>query len=228
MTAATAALSWVGIPNRPSAEPMPGEFGHRRSQVRDEHRDDREGPPADTPPLADEPHQSLAGRQPQPRADLLGEEQDDLGPQQDPQEGVAELRAGQAVRRDPAGVVVGEPAHEAGPEDGERRQQSDAPVGEPRQRRQDPRTRPPATRRHHRGTDGGRPREPRPRIGSVIPGLIAGVEPARDPGHLSYRLKTRGRRFFQAVGMTVSIASSTVTIPTSRSSSSTTGTASRL
>ena len=43
-----------------------------------------------------------------------------------------------------------------------------------------------------------------------------------------YRLKTRGRRFFQAVGMTVSIASSTVTIPTRRSSSSTTGTASRL
>ncbi len=43
-----------------------------------------------------------------------------------------------------------------------------------------------------------------------------------------YRLKTRGRRFFQAVGMTVSIASSTVTIPTSRPSSSTTGTARRL
>jgi hypothetical protein len=43
-----------------------------------------------------------------------------------------------------------------------------------------------------------------------------------------YRLNTRGRRFFQAVGMTVSIASSTVTIPTSRPSSSTTGTARRL
>ena len=60
MTAATAALSWVGIPNRPSADPMPGEFGHGRSEVRHEHRDDREGPPADTPPLADEAHQSLA------------------------------------------------------------------------------------------------------------------------------------------------------------------------
>ncbi len=47
-------------------------------------------------------------------------------------------------------------------------------------------------------------------------------------GSPSYRLKTRGRRRFQAVGITVSIASSTVTMPSRWPSSSTTGTASRL
>ena len=42
------------------------------------------------------------------------------------------------------------------------------------------------------------------------------------------RLKRRGRRRFQALGTTVSMASSTVTMPTRRHSASTTGTASRL
>ena len=59
-----------------------------------------------------------------------------------------------------------------------------------------------------------------------------GPEPARPVAAaaslLVYRLNTRGSRFFHAVGMIVSSASSTVTIPTSRPSSSTTGTASRL
>ena len=61
-------------------------------------------------------------------------------------------------------------------------------------------------------------------LGVVVGGLGRPGSPVIAP----YRLNTRGRRFFHAVGMTVSIASSTVTMPMSTFCSSTTGTASRL
>ena len=48
------------------------------------------------------------------------------------------------------------------------------------------------------------------------------------PTIAGYLVNTRGSRRFQAVGMTVSMASSTVTMPMSTFCSSTTGTASRL
>ena len=99
----------------------PGELGDGRAQVRDEHDDGRERGPADAEPLADQAGQALARGETEPGADLLREEQDDLAREDHPQERVPELGAGQGVRRDAAGVVVGEAADEAGPEDGERR-----------------------------------------------------------------------------------------------------------
>ncbi len=59
-------------------------------------------------------------------------------------------------------------------------------------------------------------------------GTGQGLAAGRAGTYAPARPKTRGSRRFQAVGRTVSIASSTVTIPRRTPWSSTTGTASRL
>ena len=216
-------------PEQAQGRPDPGELGHRRAEVGDEHGEHREGAPAHPVPLADQAHQPLAGREPEAGAHLLGEEQDDLAGEDDPQQRVAEVRAGQRVGRDPAGVVVGEAADEARAEHRQDRDDADPPGRQATERLEDPDARPdPPPAADAVAGSGRRPRacppaadepgrrEPAPAVGSA-------GRPSGRSSLVSQRLKTRGRRFFQAVGMTVSIASSTVTIPTSRRSSSTTG-----
>ena len=100
----------------------PGELGQRRAEVRQQHRPDRKRRPADPEPLPDEVEQPAPGRQPEPRTNLLRDEQSDHARQHHPEQRVAELRAHDRVGRDPAGVIVSEPAHQTRTEHGQERQ----------------------------------------------------------------------------------------------------------
>ena len=63
-----------------------GELRHRRAKVGDDHRQRRERRPAQAEALADQPGQALAGRETEARADLLGDQQRELGHEDDPQQ----------------------------------------------------------------------------------------------------------------------------------------------
>ena len=231
MTAATAALIWVGTPKIPRAAPIPANSATVEPRFAASIRTAANAPQRTPQRSRMRPISPLPGRQPEPGPDLLGEEQDDLAREDDPEQLVAELRADDGVRRDAAGVVVGEAADEPRPEDGEGREEPDSPDRQVGERREDPRSRPTAAR-GRAGDRAGHAAGPHERVRDPEVDVVSGSSGARRRrrgiDRPPYRLNTRGRRFFQAVGMTVSMASSTVTMPTSRSSPSTTGTASRL
>ena len=133
-TAATAALIWGGTPKIPRADPMPANSATMEprfaASIRSAANTVQRTPQRSRMRLIS----PLPGGEAQPCADLLGEEQHDLAGEDHPQQGVAEVRAGQRVGGDAAGVVVGEPADEARAQDGERRDQADAPLRQPRER----------------------------------------------------------------------------------------------
>jgi hypothetical protein len=119
----------------------PGELGEGCPEVGDEHQDNDEGGPAHAVPPADKPGQSLAGGEAQAGADLLGEEQDDLAGQDDPQEVVPELDPSEGVGGDPARIVVGESGHEPRTQDRKQQPQTDrAPTRAPGESRGQART----------------------------------------------------------------------------------------
>ena len=74
------------------------------------------------------PGQALASGEAHARADLLGDQQRHLGHEDDPQQVVAEARAGDRVGRDAASVVVGKATDDARPEHGHRGQEACAPA----------------------------------------------------------------------------------------------------
>ena len=75
-----------------------------------------------------ETRQALAGGEADAGADLLGDEERNLGCEQHPQEVIAELRPGERVRRDAARIVVGEAGDDARTEDRQDGRQS-GPAG---------------------------------------------------------------------------------------------------
>src|SRR5205814_124839 len=87
-----------------------------RPEVRDQHREHRESRPAHAESLADEPGETLAGRERETRAHLLRDRERECRHDKDPHEAEAELRAGDRIGRDPAGIVVRERGDESGSE----------------------------------------------------------------------------------------------------------------
>ena len=153
-------------------------------------------------PVADQVGQALPGDDAEPGGHLLDDGQDDDRDREEPQQRQPGRGAHDAVGRDAAGVVAGDPGDEPGAHDREEREQA-PPAAEPAAQ--------PRRGRRARDAIAARRAETRSSTG------LAPRRPARSC--------TRRR---QLAGRIVSMASSTVTIPTSRSSSSTTGTASRL
>ena len=108
----------------------PGELGQRRPEVRDSIVASQRRP-TDPELLADQVEQPAPGRETEPRARLLGDEERGHRREHDPEERVAELGADDGVGRDPARVVVGEAADQPRPEHGEKRELRDLDAGDP-------------------------------------------------------------------------------------------------
>ena len=111
------------------------ELGDRVAQVRREHRQDREGRPANAVALADQAGQAVAGREAEASAGLLGDHQRELRDEQDPEQVIAELGAGDRVGGDPTGVVVGEARDDPGTDDREQGSNAESRAGGARPRK---------------------------------------------------------------------------------------------
>ncbi len=96
-----------------------GEFGERGAAVGDEDDNGGKERPAHPEALADEVHQALAGDRSQAGHHLLGDDQRDEDGQERPEQVVAVLGAGVAVREDAARVVARVGHDDAGTDDGQ-------------------------------------------------------------------------------------------------------------
>ena len=105
-----------------------GELGDDVAEVGDDQREHQQERDAEAELLADQIAQPLAGDRAHPRRHLLHDHQRDRDRDHRPQQRVAELRAGQRIGEDAAGVVVDVGGDEARADDGEEQRDARAPA----------------------------------------------------------------------------------------------------
>ena len=116
------------MPNSSRLLATPANSRHDVAEVGDDEREHQEERDAEAELLANQVAQALAGDRAHPRRHLLHDHQRDRDRDHRPEQRVAELRAGQRIGADAAGVVVDVGGDEARADDGQNSSEAGAPA----------------------------------------------------------------------------------------------------